>query len=219
MDLRSQLNHLDQVLLSSVTTQFPGLLSDAEKTTTHAYLVLSHAVLEEHLEELFDAHFQRLLSWLDADLVPAEVVRLAFGITDWLPKSVDVSYKNRSVPGVIKANPIAKEFRRLIGQNHGLGPSNVNGLAKLVGLDWKAFENFHVQELADLQNLATKRGEAGHLSPFTERSVMLSRQDYPDNVREWVEAGRSAVTKIGVYLKTLIDSQQPQTLIADWDGN
>lgn len=219
MDLHSQLEHLDRVLLSSVTTQFPNLLTDAEKTTTHAYLVLSHAVLEEHLEGLFETHFEKLRSWLVSDLVPLEVVRLAFAISEWLPKEVEVSYKKRSVPGIIGAEPVTKAFKRLVANNHGLSPANVESLAKLVGLDWKSLENDLDQELADLQNLASKRGEASHLSPFTDRSVKLSRQDYPENVREWVVAGREAVSKVGEYLGSRVLGQQPSSLIADWDGN
>lgn len=212
MDLRNQLDHLDHVLLSSVTTQFPDLLSDAEKTTTHAYLVLCHAVLEEHLEGLFESHFQKLLNCLQSDVVPVEVVRLAFSITEWLPKKIDVTYKKRSVPGIMQAEPVSKEFKRLIANNHGLSPENVENLAKMIGLDWKSLENDLDQELADLQSFASKRGEASHLSPFTDRAVKLTRQDYPENVREWVSAGRDAVIKIGRYLESLLEVRCPRSL-------
>ncbi len=62
-------------------------------------------------------------------------------------------------------------------------------------------------ELADLENPGSMRGEAGHLSPYTESSVVLTRQDYPKNVREWVESGRDTVLAIITYLDRLIADQ------------
>lgn len=219
MDLQQQLNHLDNVLLKTVTTQFPNLLTDAEKSTTHAYLVLSHAVLEEHLEGLFQRHFLQLLSWLKADLVPIEVTRLAFGMKEWLPKDAHVTYKKRSVPGIMSSEIVRRAFNQEVKNNHGLAPQNIENLAKLVGLDWARFDKRLDQEIGNLKTLASKRGEAGHLSPFTDKAIKLSRQDYPENVREWVSNGREAVERIDNYLTELIQSQQPPSLITDWDGN
>jgi hypothetical protein len=208
MDIVSQLEHVEQALLSSVTTEFPDALTDTEKTATHAYLVLSHAVLEEHLEDIFEAHFRRLLDWLSEDFVPIDVARLTFSVAEWLPRKIDVTYKKRSVPGTIGSPAVLEEFRRQVRNNHGLSPDNVLDLSKLIGLDWGQFENALNSELADLKNLSSKRGEASHLSPFTARAVKLSRQDYPDNVKEWVTLGRDAITSIGAYLDGLLAKPQ-----------
>lgn len=217
MDLHGQLDHLDAVLLSQVTTEFPDLLTDEDKATSHAYLLLAHAVLEEQLESIFEAHLDRLLGWLCADMVPLEVVRLAFAMPEWFPKSKTVTYKKRFLPGYMKQ--ARDEFARLVRQNHGLSPDNVHDLAKLIGLDWDSFDTELTTHLMALKTLAVRRGEAGHLSPYTEKAVKLTRQDYPDNVREWVNGGRDAVLAVRSYLDRLMTQQQPDTLVIDRDGN
>lgn len=217
MDLIAQLEHLDELLLSTVTTTFPDPLTDEDKASTHAYVVLCHAVLEEHLEAAFEAHFDRLRGWLVADMVPLEVARLAFAVSEWLPDDLAVTYRKRSLCGLVGA--ARKPFVRQVGSNHGIKPENVEGLAKLIGMDWKKFEASLNQELEDLRTLGSKRGEAGHLSPYTEKAVNLTRQDYPENVREWVNGGRDAVLAIVRYMDELVRSQQPLSLIGDWDGN
>lgn len=217
MDLGAQLEHLDGLLLSTVRTAFPDLLTDEEKATTHAYLVLSHAVLEEHLEAAFETHYDRLAGWLVADMVPLESARLAYAVREWLPKELEVSYKKRSLRGLVTA--ARTHFVSKIKDNHGIKPENVEGLARLVGLDWKAFERSLDTQLEDLRTLGKKRGEAGHLSPYTDKAVTLTRQDYPENVREWVHGGRDAVSDIVAYLDALVINIQPISLIADWDGN
>lgn len=219
MDLTEQLEHLDTVFLSRVETQFPNTLTEVEKSTTHAYLVLAHAVLEEHLENVFTAHFRRLVSWLKADLVPVEVVRLAFSMREWAPTNVISTYKKLSILNVMAIAPVDLEFKKRVSQSHGLSPDYVEKLAKLVGLEWESFEDHLDTELAALKTLSSKRGEAGHLSPFTSQATKLTWQDYPENVREWVHAGRDAILEIELYLKQLIDGQQPISLVGDWDGN
>lgn len=217
MELAAQLEHLDRVLLSTVTTAFPDELTDEDKAATHAYLVLAHAVLEEHLEAAFDRHYDRLSGWPVSDLIPLEAARLAFAVRDWLPKELEVSYKKRSLRGLVGAAKAC--FSGHIRDNHGIKPDNVSSMCRLVGLDWKDFESALNQSLEDLRTLGVKRGEAGHLSPYTDKAVRLTRQDYPDNVREWVAGARDAVDAISNYLDSIVRQQQPLSLISDWDGN
>ena len=215
--LAAELDHLDRLLLGTVSTTFPGSLTADEKATTHAYLVLAHAVLEEYLENTFEAHFERLLGWLCADQVPMEVARLAFAMPEWFPQEFTVAYKKRELA---KYMPLArKEFAKRVRASHGLKSDNVADLARLIGLDWKRLESELNLQLIALDTLGSRRGEAGHLSPFTDKAVSLSNQDYPDNVREWVHGGRDAVEAIASYLDRLLLDQQPMSLIYDWDGN
>ena len=98
---------------------------------------------------------------------------------EWFPESRKVAYKKRGLPGYMRQ--ARDEFARLVRQSHGLSPDNVNGLAKLVGLDWESFDTELATHLVALKTLAVRRGEAGHLSPFTEKadrtiSPGLSRQ-------------------------------------------
>lgn len=217
MNLKEQLDHLDRVLLTTVSTAFPDPLTDEEKAVTNAYLVLAHAVLEETLEAAFERHFRRLVSWCSSEMVPFESARLLFAMREWLPEPYLSAFKKRDLVGIVKA--AEKQYLSLIRANHGIKPHNIESLAQLVGLDWVRFEAALNIQMEDLRTLGTKRGDAGHLSPYTERAVTLSRRDYPDNVREWVHAGRDAVIAIVNHLKLIVDEQQPLSLIADWDGN
>ena len=217
MDLYEQLRHLDKVLLSTVETTFPDTLTEEEKAATHAYLVLCHAVLEEHLEKAFQTHYDRLSSWLVADMVPLEAARLTYAIREWLPKNLEVPYKKRDIRG--QAHAARPHIVTRIKHNNGIKPENVEALTRLLGTDWKAFEDALYAQLADLKTLGVKRGEAGHLSPYTDQGTALTWRDYPENVREWVLAGHDAVTAIVDYLERLIREHEPASLITDWDGN
>lgn len=218
MRLAEQLQQLDSALLGRVITEFPEPLDASEQAFTHGYLVLAHAVLEEHLEKIFEDHYDRLAGWLVADMVPLEAARFVYAVRDWLPDAVHVSYKRRNLRGLVSGGA-RKEFLKIIKQNHGLKLQNVENLGRLVGLDWQALEDSLNSELSDLSTLGTKRGVAGHLSPYTAKVTDLTANDYPEDIRGWVEAGRIAVEAIETYLRKLVEDQQPASLIRDWDGN
>jgi len=192
-------------------------LTDEEKAVTNAYLVLAHAVLEETIEAAFERHFQRLVSWFDSRTLPLESARLLFAMREWMPESYVPSFKKRDLVGIVRA--AHKPFLAEVRGNHGIKPHNIENLARLVGLDWNRFEAALNTQMEDLRTLGTKRGDAGHLSPYSEKAVALSRQDYPENVREWVNAGRDAVLGVIAHLHLIVSEQQPMSLIADWDGN
>jgi hypothetical protein len=215
--LVAQLDHLDNLLLSGVSTTFPDELTDEEKAATNAYLVLSHAVLEEFLESVFESHFDRLAGWLIGDLVPLEVARLMFAAGELLPSHTLPTYEKRSLTYMKKA--CKAFFLKELSQNNGLKPDNLKKLARLVGLDWAAFDGELSSQLADLQTLGVRRGDAGHLSPYSTKAIFLTRQDYPENVREWVHGGRDAALTVRSYLAGVVQRQQPRSLIVDWDGN
>jgi hypothetical protein len=217
VDLEAQLSHLDRLLLSPVNTSFPDELPDEEKAAVNAYVVLAHAVIEEYLEDVFERHFRRLVSWLDSPLVPLESARLALAMGEWLPEKRRESYKSRRLLGDAKL--AKKVFHGEVGGNHGIKTPNLQKLAGLVGLEWPDFEATLSIELADLQSFGSKRGEASHLSPYTDQAVSITRTTYPDDVREWVDSARAACNAVATYLDDLVSTQQPQTLIVDWDGN
>lgn len=209
--------HLDSTLLSSVTTQFPDPLTESEKAQVHAYLVLAHAVLEEYIESIFSRHFDRLCSWLGADLVPAECVRFSYAVAEMIP-SGSVSYRKRNTYQLIRSLG-RKEFQSNLDKNHGLKTGNIEKLAQLIGVDWMGLEDALNSYLADLNTLGSKRGSAGHLSPYTEKVTAISISDGPDDVRRWVRDGRDAAVALERYLDSLVRAQQPISLISDWDGN
>lgn len=217
MRLEEQLAHLDDTLLRTVTTQFPDPLTAPEKAQVHAYLVLSHAVLEEHLELAIEKHFDRLSSWLIGDIVPLECVRLAFAASKYVSKE-GVSYKNRNTSQLIR-NVGKRELVERLRKNHGLKSSNIQSMCELIGLHWPDLEDALNAELNDLDTLGAKRGAAGHLSPYTEQATAIATTDGPDDVRRWVGNGRLGVQAIVAYLDELLRAQQPNSLISDLDGN
>ncbi len=218
MKLGAQLEHLDKALLSNVSTQFPDVFTEAERAQISAYLVLSHAVLEEYLEATFERHFERLSAWLRADMVPLECMRFAYAVSEYVPDGARVPYRSRNTAEVVR-NGGRREFLRKVGENHGLKARNVESLARLVGLQWVDLEGALNSELADLDTLGVNRGAASHLSPFTEKVTAISVTDSLDDVRGWVDGGRKAVEALSDYLERLLRGQQPNTLIVDWDGN
>lgn len=204
MHLVDQLAHLDTALLGTVITQFPDPLPEPERAQVHAYLVLSHAVLEEFLELAFEEHFNRLCECLSSDSVPLECVRLAYAVAQYVPKDL-VAYKKRNIAELIKGAG-RKEFSQRLRGNNGLRSSNVESMCKLVGLHWEGVESALNAELLDLDTLGAKRGAASHLSPYSEKSTAIAVTDGPDDVRRWVKEGRLAIDAIIKYIATTVPS-------------
>ncbi|HOF37601.1 MAG TPA: hypothetical protein PK132_12650 [Dermatophilaceae bacterium] len=219
MDTNEQLELLDDLLLGPVKSIFPAPLTQEERVAVNAYLVLSHAVLEEQLEEAFERHFERLVGWarVDAGMVPREVAVLAFAASKWTPEGTLKSWKSRSLFDSLRGS--FGHFRKQLRNNNGIKERNVETLARSIGLEWGSFEQVLSQELADLTTLGARRGEAGHLSPFSGKAVILNQQEYPEDARRWVRAAGAALARIIRHLDSLIVEQQPNTLICDWDGN
>jgi hypothetical protein len=219
MDLVGQLNHMDDVLLKGIKTEFPDLLSNPEKAALNAYIVMSHAILEEYIEDIFTQHYERVASWVVSPQVPLETARLFFAIAESFSEKEyqSLPFKSRNTTGITALG--RKLFKVVVNNNNGLKVHNIQSLAKGTGLDWQDFEADLNVSLADLNSLGGKRGEAGHLSPFSDKAVQISQNDYPDDARAWVVAGRDAVLSIASYLDSVVDAQQPRSLISDWDGN
>lgn len=217
MELEAQIEQLDAALLTQVQASFPSKLSDTDRVLVNSYLVLGHATLEEYLELSFERHFRRMCGWLIADFVPLECVRFSYAIADLLAEE-KTAYTRRHTAQLIRNRGLAA-FQSKLRQNHGLKSHNVQSLAQTVGLHWPDFEQHLNVQLSDLDTLGAKRGSAGHLSPFTENVTEITASDGPDDVRNWVEGGCTAVKSIDSYLRDIVDRGSPQTLIGDWDGN
>lgn len=202
MTPEEQIRLLDETLISTIATEFPNPLTDAEKAKVRAFLVLSHAVLEEHVELAFENHFDRLSAGMKSEHVPSECVRFAFAFGHHIP-AAEAGYKDRDTISLIDGLGKSK-FQKIVSSNHGLKTNNIQGLAKGVGLHWPSLEDSLNLELNDLDTLGTKRGTAGHLSPFTDKVTQISNSDGPDDIRSWVYAGVSAVESLNEYLVGLV---------------
>lgn len=202
MELKEQLDHLDAALIANVQSTSLTPLSERERAQVNAYLVLAHAVLEEHLESMFLDHFDRLVAHFSNSMVPIECIRLAFAVAELTPEIVGTAYKKRDVVALVQ-NLGRKRFETRLNTNHGIKTTNIETIAKGVGLDWQSFEDALSEAIADLNTLGAKRGSAGHLSPFTDRVTSIKEEITPDDVRAWVTAAQEALTKIETHLKQI----------------
>jgi hypothetical protein len=204
--LHEQLEFLDATLLSSVTSEFPNPLADLEKAAINAYLVLCHACIEEFIEDIFNDHLRRLSEMTTMPLVPRDVAGLLHAVGALLPESKRAPYKTQSLAGIATAASLHFE-KSVLKENHGIKTRNILHLAKHVGLNWGDFESGLLTHLADLDTLGAKRGEAGHLSPFSAKTLTITRLVYPDEVRVWVAGARDAALAVRRYLHNSVDEQ------------
>lgn len=217
MELKQQVDHLDAVFLAAVSTEFPEPLSMGERAMVSSYLILSHAILEEALEDAFLEHFDGLIVADEGASVSMEVVRVAFAIGLDLQEN-EAPYSNRNLVGLLKGLG-RRRVQTAIFANNGLKATNVKSLAKSVGLQWTNFEQALELELIALSTLGSKRGAASHLSPFSSKAVALDPSVRPDDVRIWVNDALKSVLRIRSELQRLRRSEEELSLIVDWDGN
>lgn len=218
MRINEQLAHLDTLLLSTVTTQFPEPLTDAEKATVHAYIVLTHAVIEEYIEDGYLDHFDRLSAWADYPSIPEASVRMIVTFAFKFPGKGANPGGSKPLSDLVKA---ARGFvEGAVKGNNGIKSANLESLSKALGVDWLDMDAQLSSGIADLEALGARRGEAGHLSPFTDKAVKLTRQVYPDDVRAWVNRASAAAEAIIDYLEERLRCNSPAiTSVFDRDGN
>jgi hypothetical protein len=200
MDLLAQLNWLDSALLSRVTTAFPDPFNPEEKAALAAYLVLTHACIEEALEDAFEAHANALVAMVHAqNNVPLAVVRFSLHAGLNQPSNMRTSFRTRRLRGTLIA-AVTNYKKSVIEQNHGIKQENMLSLAEGVGLEWEDFELALNNAISDLSTLGAKRGSVGHLSPFTTKSALLTARVDVADVRSWVKNAERAVGEIVTYL-------------------
>jgi len=197
VDFAGQIAFLDDLLLTAVTTEFPDPLTDPERASVSAYLVLSHACIEEFLEDVCARHFENLLAFLGSPIVPraAGAALLSIGLQ---LNAQAVPIKSRNLKAAVKLGALS--YQALVKANNGVRYDNLKKLVGGLGTDWRLFEQGLSTELADLDALGSKRGEVGHLSPFSNKSVQVTPRVYPDDVRGWVANGRVAALAVEGYL-------------------
>jgi len=207
VDIASQVALLDKMLLSDVKTEFPYPLANEEKVAVSAYLLLAHACIEEYAEGIFLDHFDRLGELSRSPITPRAVVQLGFAVALSLPEATrkTMAYKTRTLEGALNAGR-KNYLGSFVKKNDGLKEKNIQKLAEGVGVQWGDIETRLNSQLADLDTLGAKRGEAGHLSPFSPKTLTLTEQAYPADARAWVEAGRDAVLALKAFLTEDVDS-------------
>ena len=129
-------------------------------------------------------------------------VRFVFELRKWVRPELMNSDGAKNLYGFVKT-ACREHLRVEIKKNHGVKQYNLKQLARYLGITWDAFENANTFQVVQLNTLGSKRGEAGHLSPFSDKNEGLTEDIGPDQVREWVGDGVSAVKGIKIYLELL----------------
>ncbi|MDR6689981.1 hypothetical protein J2X55_000880 [Microbacterium sp. 1154] len=199
MDARTQISTLEVAFLSSITTEFPGRLTKSEKANLHAYLVLSHSVLEEDIESVFEEFFDLLGPQLAGEVVPSAAVSLAFAVAEQIPDELKVAHRRRDTAAFIRG-PGRKVLEKAIAANNGLKEENLAKLAKAVGVNWAAFEQALGTAIADLSTFGTKRGSSSHLSPFSTKVTAIAEELDPEDVKRWVRDAVAGAAAIRAHL-------------------
>lgn len=181
-----EIAEIEATLLSGVSTSPPDPLTTRERTLTRAYLLVAHAILEERIEGIFLNHFVRARQVIASGAsIPVGLLSYYAAALEW--KRDIPTYAKRQWLGFM-SSPVADEYvASEVRENHGLKSDNVQDLAKLVGVEWAAIDDAADVQLAALTTLGAKRGAAGHTSPFTSPAQAVAEEEYPANVREWVE--------------------------------
>ena len=198
--LLAEIAEIESTLLADVSTTPPDPLSTRERTVTRAYLLVAHAILEERVEGIFLEHFNRARQVIaDSVSVPAGLLPFFAAALEWNREIP--TYNKRQWLGVM-SSPMANEYvANEVRENHGLKADNVRDLAKLVGIEWAVIDDAVDIELAALTTLGAKRGAAGHTSPFNSPTQAVAEEEYPANVREWVEQAARTV----IALESVVD--------------
>lgn len=207
MELRHQLDWLKRTLLDTVTTPFPDALKPDEKAAVAAYLVLAHACIEEAIEDAFYERAEILTEILKRHPRPPRMAAfLGYNAALKLPEKKRVTYKKRKLGGSLLA-ALETYQSTVVSQNHGIKESNLLALAEGAGVEWENLESELAVAIADFGTLGAKRGSVGHLSPFTDKSALITSQIDKEDVVKWVKEAEKGVEGLLAYLnKDLVDT-------------
>lgn len=124
---------------------------------THAYLVLACAVIEEFVEECFDAYVAIALAASDLSVSPC-FVPLATRFAD------DLKGQTNTIPPSTKACPMLRGLyaSKIVRPNNGIKRKNLFALAKPLGL-LEDLEANCEDLLVPADTLGSRRGTVAHL--------------------------------------------------------
>lgn len=202
MDLDEQLRWLESTLLTNVSSGPLDQLTEQERAAVAGYLVLAHACIEEAIEDAFLLHAKALLAIVanDPSAVPMAVANFGLSVGVKLPETKRAPYGQRTLLNTLRAALVNYEST-VIDQNHGIKEQNLHSLAEGVGVEWGRFDVALSTHIADLETLGAKRGKVGHLSPFSDKAVLVRAVINAVDALQWVSAAETAVSAISSYLK------------------
>lgn len=212
-----EMAEIESTLLSGVSSSPPDPLSPRERTLTRAYLLVAHAILEERIEGIFFKHFMSARELIATGAsMPIGLLPYYAAAMEW--KRDIPTYSKRNWLGFMSSAVAHEYVANEVRQNHGLKADNVQDLAKLVGVEWSAIDEAADVQLAALTTLGVKRGAAGHTSPFTTPAQVVAEEEYPANVREWVEQAVRTVIALESVVEHLSAAGPREVSSSEVDG-
>ena len=194
--LADEIQALDDFLLSPIKVAAPDPLTDGELVALRAYVILSHAAVEEFVEVAFTVYVRECLTQDAQGMVSPAVyltlLQLAEDIGGQLSRKVD-----RTPAAVIGRIPGLYEAKFIV-PNHGVREGNVQAMALGAGLPWQVVEDACPSLIPALSTLGARRGEVAHVSTFGPRSgsTGVRQVSYPSDARRLTAEVLSALPEL-----------------------
>ncbi len=205
---------LNSYLLVPITSVAPDL-SEGELIAVRAYLVLSHAAIEEFIEAAFLTYVRECTLADDRGRVhpgtTLALLRLADEIRGQIPKA-----QLRPAEILSRIPPLYQ--LNVLRPNHGIKPDYIQTMALGAGLGWPEFEAACPNLLAALPTLSSARGDIAHLSSLglSADGAGLRITYYPEDARKKTGA---VLTSIQEFIDHLASTLPPFPAQAKASGN
>ncbi|SDT77257.1 hypothetical protein SAMN05216371_5381 [Streptomyces sp. TLI_053] len=196
--LKSDIAELKASLLSDdvLEVKAPDDLTRRQELLIASFVILSHAHIEEFIENLFLRYVEMREKEIADLAVPHCFVKLALHFSpDLIGQGAGNKLQTRQICTTAKNLYISK----VVNTNHGLKESNVMALAKPLGVHGENLSGECEQLFATLNTLGGKRGRMAHTS---SRNQAASETVYASQAIVWVEDVVNLAHQLDNYLST-----------------
>jgi hypothetical protein len=187
-DLRSHVAVIERTLLPRISIERAP--NGTQQIKTRAYIVLSHAAIEEFIEDsLFGAIME-----CNVDATN-DVHYVSLCLTTAYARDLQGEHQ-QSGGGVLDAATIAQKIPNLyraktLNNNNGIRRKDFGKICRPLGFDIEELSNGHETEFAAFDTLAAKRGDSAHTFVYAAKELI-----HPVQAKEWVNGALDALDKI-----------------------
>ncbi|WP_159400763.1 HEPN domain-containing protein [Streptomyces sp. XY431] len=195
-ELKNDIAELKSSLLPDdvLRVKAPDDLTRRQELLISSFVILSHAHIEEFVENLFREYVENREKEITDATVPHCFVKLALHFSsDLIGQGAGNRFPTRQICTTAKNLYISK----VINTNHGLKESNVGALAKPLGVHGERLSNSCEQLFVTLNTLGGKRGRMAHTS---SRNQAASETVYASQAIVWVEDVINLAHQLNNYL-------------------
>ncbi|MEV7345027.1 HEPN domain-containing protein [Streptomyces sp. NPDC093544] len=193
--LRSDIEELKASLLDNevLAVSPPDDLSRRQQLLITSFVILSHAHIEEFIEDLFLTYIENRENEIGDLATPRCFVELALHFSgDLIGQRAGKKFDTKQICTTAKNLYISK----VVKINNGLKEANITSLAKPLGLHGDQLSDKCDDLFKALNTLGGKRGKMAH----TSSSQAVSETVYPSQAIAWVEDVVSQVQSLVDYL-------------------